>query len=79
MASTWSWLSRRRQAEIIQKYSAHITKVIEVVEHTYNMIKAYSEGKSDDARKEYEGAFNAERKADDVKRKIIFQQRYFIQ
>ncbi len=71
MASTWSWLSRRRQTEIIQKYSTHITKVIEVVEHAYNMIRAYSEGKLDDAKKEYEGAFNAEREADEIKRKII--------
>ncbi len=71
MASTWSWISRRRQTEIIQKYSTHIVKVIEVVEHTHDMIKAYSEGKIDDARKKYEEAFNAEREADEIKRKII--------
>lgn len=71
MASTWSWLSRRRQAEIIQKYSTHIVKVIEVVEHTYNMIKAYSKGELDSARKEYDKVFNAEREADEIKRKII--------
>ena len=71
LTSTWSWISRRRQTEIISKYVDHVEKVLETVEHTYRMLVAYSKGNADKAREEYNNVFNAERSADEVKRKII--------
>lgn len=71
MTSTWSWISRRRQTEIISKYVDHVEKVIEVVEHTYKMVERYSKGDVKGARSEYNIVFEAERRADDVKKRII--------
>ncbi len=71
MASTWSWLSRRRHSEIVSKYLEHLDKILETVKHTQKLVQAYSRGDREELEKQYQNVFESERQADEIKRKII--------
>jgi len=69
--STWAWVGRRKERGVIAMCIEHLGKVIRVAELFEEMITKYIRKSYDDVRKLYTSIFNAEREADDVKRKII--------
>ncbi|OYT26203.1 MAG: hypothetical protein B6V02_02190 [Thermoprotei archaeon ex4572_64] len=71
MARAWVWIGKERQREIISLCTTYMNKIIEVVKHLEVMVTMYCEGNSGDALREYEKTINAEKVADDLKRKII--------
>lgn len=71
MASTWSWIGKRKQREIISMCINHVDKVIDVALATKEMIEKYSNSLFDEAKEKYNIAFEKEREADTVKRDII--------
>ncbi len=71
MVTVWSWLSRRRQREVIEHCLRHLDAVLKVVREADNAIAAYLRGDRGSAEKAYQSLFQAEREADKVKRMIF--------
>lgn len=71
VASTWAWLSGRRRREVLEKCLSHLNEVLEVVTKAKEMVEAYSNNDRDGALKAYHRLFEAERRADNIKHKII--------
>ena len=71
MVSTWSWVSRRKQREVISTCIRHIDKIIEVAKLTKELMEKYSQGSLDEVKSIYRDVFEKEKEADDIKRSII--------
>lgn len=71
MATTWTWVSRRRQRAIIAMCMEHVSKVIETITFLSEMLEHYDRGEFKEAKESYERVYDKEKEADDVKRKII--------
>ncbi len=71
MASTWAWIARRREREVLGKCLEHLDKIIEVVEASRELFKAYSSGSLEKIGELYQKVFDKEREADDVKLGIL--------
>jgi len=71
MASTWSWISRRRESGILERELKHLEKVRGTVEAVVREAEALAEGNFSLVEKEYEKVFTSEREADEVKSSII--------
>ncbi|MCD6114100.1 MAG: DUF47 family protein [Thermoprotei archaeon] len=73
MASTWAWIGRRRQREIIALCLSHINKIIEESQHLKKLLENCFKRNREEAKKEFEKIFNLEREADDIKRNIFME------
>lgn len=71
MTSMWSWISRRRQAEIIEMSLNHVDKIIEVSNRLTEFLETYFTKGKDSASEVYKKIYLAEKEADDIKREII--------
>ncbi|RLG74141.1 MAG: DUF47 domain-containing protein [Thermoprotei archaeon] len=71
MATMWAWIGRRKQRAIIAMSMEHIDKIIETIDSLKEMLEHYDRGEYEKAMVSYENVFKKERKADDIKRKII--------
>ncbi len=71
MASTWAWISRRRERYLLKIYLDHLEAVKNVVEKALEAIRFFSKGDLEGTRKAYEEVFREERRADDVKQKLL--------
>jgi len=67
----WAWIGRRKQRAIIAMCMEHIDKIIETIDSLKEMLEQYDRGEYEKAMVSYEKVFKKERKADDIKRKII--------
>lgn len=67
----WEWLATRREREVLKHYEEHINEVMKVMEHTYNLIAAFAENDRASMEKSWQSIFDTERRADEIKRKII--------
>jgi len=67
----WAWIGRRKQRAIIAMSMEHIDKIIETIDSLKEMLEHYDRGEYEKAMVSYENVFKKERKADDIKRKII--------
>jgi len=73
MASTWAWIGRRRQREIIALCLSHISKIVEESQHLKKLLECFLKRNRGSAEREYEKIFNLEREADDIKRNIFME------
>ncbi len=73
MASTWAWIGRRRQREIIALCLSHINKVIDEAQHLKKLLEHCLKRERSEAEKEFEEVFRIEREADDIKRNIFME------
>jgi len=70
VASTWRWLGRRREREVIAHCLRHLSVVEEEARSLISEVKHVIEGK-ENVLKSYKRVFELERDADQVKREII--------
>jgi len=70
-ASTWSWLSRRIEFEVIKKALEHLDKIMVVAELSYEVFRAFKNNLKDEVKSIYEKVYEAEKEADEIKRSII--------
>ncbi len=71
MAGTWAWISRRREAEIIERELRHLAHIREVAEWTVRLVEALEAGDRDRVEEAYAKVKEAERRADQEKDEII--------
>ena len=71
MASTWAWLSRRKEKQVLAKCLEHLSAVEEVAKKALEAIEAYERGDISAARRAYQALFEAERRADQIKHDIL--------
>ncbi|MEM1559994.1 MAG: DUF47 family protein [Ignisphaera sp.] len=71
--SVWSWISATRRKGILEMYKKHVECVRDVVLYAKNLVEALVKGNVDLVKKEWERVFEAERKADEIKREILSQ------
>ena len=71
MGATWTWIGRREQRRIIEMCITHLRKVLNVAEALKDMINAHAQGDREKTREYYQRVFEAEREADDIKKKIF--------
>ena len=71
MATVWAWVSRRRQRQVIELCMKHMDAVLQVVRDAERAVEAYIRGDKAAAEEAYRSLFNAERRADEVKRAIF--------
>ncbi len=67
----WSWISRRRQWDVIRFYIEHVDKIIEVVDHAKKMIEFFLVKDLEGIKREWYEVFKYEKEADEVKRRIL--------
>ncbi|MEM0015139.1 MAG: DUF47 family protein [Zestosphaera sp.] len=67
----WSWISRRRQWEVIRFYIEHVNKIIEVMDHAKKTIEFFSHNDVENVEKEWNAVFKYEKEADDIKRRVL--------
>ncbi len=71
MASTWSWLSQRREREVISRSLKHLEAIQEEVEYFIMELEAMSKADIDGVLEHYRKVFDKEREADAIKNEII--------
>lgn len=70
MASTWRWLGRRREREVIGNYMKHLSAVEETLAGLAEVIKGAARGRNE-AAQAYKKVYESERAADRVKQEIL--------
>ncbi|MCE4600461.1 MAG: DUF47 family protein [Desulfurococcales archaeon] len=71
MSGTWTWISRRREQEILGMELNHLTNILRVAENTLMMIETVKSGDVSRVAEAYGSVKEAERAADKVKDDII--------
>lgn len=71
MASTFRWIGRTREREIIRRSLDHLYHVIRATEAFEQMVKAFVVGDREVMNDRYRAVFNEEREADNVKKSVI--------
>ncbi len=71
MASTWSWIGKRREQEILELELKHLGHILEVAENSIGMVEALKIGDKTRIEEAYKRVKEAERRADKVKDDII--------
>ncbi|MEM0380033.1 MAG: DUF47 family protein [Desulfurococcaceae archaeon] len=69
--STWSWISGRREREVLLHSIEHLTIIRHIAEHMKNMALFIRNKEFDKATDEYRNIFRLEKNADDIKRRLI--------
>ena len=67
----WEWLASRREKEVLKLYDQHIDEITKVTNSVNNLLTAFREGDKSLMENEWGIIFESERKADDIKRRII--------
>jgi predicted phosphate transport protein (TIGR00153 family) len=67
----WEWLASRREKEVLKLYDQHIDEITKVTNSVNNLLTAFREGDKSLMENEWRIVFESERKADDIKRRII--------
>jgi len=67
----WEWLASRREKEVLKLYDQHIDEITKVTRSVNNLLTAFREGDKSLMENEWRTIFESERKADDIKRRII--------
>jgi len=70
-AGTWSWISRRVEADILRRELEHLEKIGETVRALIEELDAYIKGDVEGVINAYRRVFESEREADKVKESII--------
>jgi len=73
LASTWGWISRRREEEILGLEKKHLAHILEVARNARALIDELETGDAARIEEAYRRVKEAERKADQVKDEIIEQ------
>jgi len=71
MASTWGWLGKRREKQVISYAIKHLDLIEKEANNFLEMIKAVLQEKLTEIENLYKQVFENERKADEEKKKII--------
>jgi predicted phosphate transport protein (TIGR00153 family) len=71
LASTWSWISKRKEESLLSHELEHLAHVKSTVENTLTLIEALKKGDVSEVEKAYWKVKEAERAADKVKDDII--------
>lgn len=69
--STWSWISRSREKKALELYIEHVSKIVSIVDHALQAIRAHREGNWEKFSEEWRKVFDEEREADELKRRIL--------
>lgn len=69
--STWAWISRRREAEILEKETSHLARILEVARRAVEVVEAFARGDPRAVEEAYRRVKEAEREADRLKDSII--------
>jgi predicted phosphate transport protein (TIGR00153 family) len=69
--SLWSWISRRRREDLLKFYVEHVDYVVRVVEESRKVIDELVAGNAELVATYWNSVFELERKADEVKRRIL--------
>jgi predicted phosphate transport protein (TIGR00153 family) len=67
----WEWFASRREKEVLKLYDQHIDEITKVTNSVNNLLTAFRDGDKSLMENEWRIIFESERKADDIKRKII--------
>jgi len=67
----WEWLASRREREVLKLYDQHIDEIAKVTNSVNNLLTAFRDGDKSLMENEWRIIFESERKADDIKRRII--------
>jgi len=73
VASTWGWISRRREEEILRLEKKHLTHILEVAKSARSLVEELAHGDPGRVEDAYRRVKEAERAADRVKDEIIEQ------
>jgi len=73
VASTWGWISRRREEEILRLEKKHLTHILEVARSAKSLVEELAHGDPGRVEEAYRRVKEAERAADRVKDEIIEQ------
>jgi len=71
VSSTWSWISRRKEQEILDMQLSHFNQILIVASEALKLIEAVKSGNLELVSETYKRLKAAERKADEVKDEII--------
>lgn len=69
--SFWVWMSGRRRKEVLSLYIEHVTEIEKVIESSRGVIEELVKGNADLVAKFWSEVFESERRADDLKRRIL--------
>ncbi|MEM2006656.1 MAG: DUF47 family protein [Sulfolobales archaeon] len=69
--SFWVWMSGSRRRDLLKFYIVHVAEVEKVVEKSKNVINELIKGNADLVAVFWGEVFESERKADDIKRKLL--------
>jgi predicted phosphate transport protein (TIGR00153 family) len=67
----WEWLASRREREVLKLYDQHIDEITKITNSVNNLLTAFRDGDKSLMENEWRIIFESERKADDIKRRII--------
>ena len=73
MASTWGWISRKREEEILRLQTRHLEQILEVARSAVSVVDSIPAGDPARVEEAYKRVKEAEREADRVKDEIIAQ------
>jgi Phosphate transport regulator (distant homolog of PhoU) len=71
--TVWLWVSKERRKEVIRMCIEHISKIVSVTEYAVKVLEAYASSSASEVRSWWNEVFKAEKEADDVKRRLIFE------
>lgn len=73
MGNFFGWMGMREQQRVLLASQEHMNKVLEVAQQLQSTLQHFCAGELDKAKEVYEQIFNAERRADDLRREILEQ------
>ncbi len=71
MVATWSWLARRREREVIKHCLDHLSLIEKECAELIEELKCVINGEYKCAEEHYKSVFDLERKADELKLKLL--------
>lgn len=71
MVSTWTWISRRREEEILEMELKHMNYILDAAKATLELVQSFKQRKSREVEEKYAQVKKLEREADNVKDEII--------
>ena len=67
------WFGRRKQKEVLNMCKAHVDKIVETVQEMERFIQVFCNGDLEGAKKAFETVFESERRADEIKKRILYE------
>lgn len=69
--TTWTWISGKREREVLLHSIEHLNEILLTIQHMRNMVIYIKNKEFDKASSEYKYVFQLEKDADEIKRKLI--------